>query len=308
MTGPSRLLIVILFLGFGATLTGCAQSSLLTRQHPTEPDANWPKVKKLFGREWAERERQFLATVAELERQKPGSTDVQRLRRQYEAMRARRVAALPKEFVGPRGITFVLIRPGEFVMGSNGDWMGFRETDHRVTISRPFYMGKYEATERQLRGDGGDKPATSVSWHAATAFCQELSLATGMPFRLPTEAEWEYACRAGTTTRFSWGTQWWSEDAARKPNAWGLYDMHGNVQEWCTDWHGEYGSEAVMDPQGPETGDGRVRRGGSWSGTVGFCRSARRHWADPGTKDEDVGFRIVARDLSWPPPGLRQGN
>ena len=158
-----------------------------------------------------------------------------------------------------------------------------------------------------------------VSWHEAVAYCAELTeqareeelLPEGYEYRLPTEAEWEYACRAGTTTRFSYGddpdyTQlgeyaWYSNNSSKtthpvgqkKPNGWGLYDMHGNVWEWCLDWYGDYPGDNITDPQGPTKGTFCVRRGGRWGTPARYCRSATRDYSQPNFRHSGVGFRIV---------------
>jgi formylglycine-generating enzyme required for sulfatase activity len=131
----------------------------------------------------------------------------------------------------------------------------------------------------------------------------------GYELRLPTEAEWEYACRAGSTTDYCYGDDprelseyaWFSENSRKsthpvgqkKPNKWGLYDMHGNVWEWCQDWYGEYPKEPVTDPKGPKGGSSRVFRGGGWLDSAGYCRSALRNWDGPSLQYDNVGFRVV---------------
>jgi formylglycine-generating enzyme required for sulfatase activity len=131
----------------------------------------------------------------------------------------------------------------------------------------------------------------------------------GRVYRLPTEAEWEYACRAGTTTTYSFGDDesklgdhaWFDEHGGaqthpvgyQKPNAWGLYDMHGNVSEWCGDWYGHYGSGPATDPQGPSGASSRIDRGGDWHNAARFCRSANRSWQDPSDRYITLGFRLA---------------
>ena len=164
--------------------------------------------------------------------------------------------------------------------------------------------------------EGGDNAANWISWDDATAFCKALAKKTGKPVRLPTEAEWEYACRGGTTTRYSFGDDdaklgdyaWYDKNAwdvgekyahrvgQKKPNPWGLHDMHGNVYEWCSDWYDEKyysASGSAMDPTGPSTGKGRVLRGGSFSFDDCSCRSADRTWSDPGFRRGSLGFRVL---------------
>ena len=219
------------------------------------------------------------------------------------------------------GITFVTIPAGVFPMG--GTQHGDEKPIHQVEISREFWLAKYPVTnaqyQRYLESAGGrvkkpshwddrrfnqpDQPVVGVSWQDAQAYCKWAGC------RLPTEAEWEYACRAGTTTEFSFGDNaellveygWFGKNSngqsqpvgAKKPNAWGLHDMHGNVWEWCQDWFEEYAAGAVRDPMGPERGLIRVIRGGSWNDPAEFCRSAYRCWNDPVIRDDDLGFRVA---------------
>jgi formylglycine-generating enzyme len=151
----------------------------------------------------------------------------------------------------------------------------------------------------------------NVSWNDATAFCQWLSEKEGETYRLPTEAEWEYSCRAGTTTSFSFGEDatvpgddaWWGRNrkggtqlvGQLRPNAFGLYDMHGNVREWCLDWYANdyYATSPLDDPTGPGAGSDRVYRGGCWDGPAGRCRSAFRDKNGPSSRHDSRGFRMV---------------
>lgn len=159
----------------------------------------------------------------------------------------------------------------------------------------------------RCKGDKG--PVDSISWLDAVAFCKALSRRENKSYRLPTEAEWEYACRAGTSSAFNTGKEelkssdaWFDRPfeggsthhvAAFKPNAWGVYDMHGNVREWCADWYGEYGWSAMVDPKGARSGDARVMRGGAFTDHPGVCRSAVRLWFDPGDRFRNDGFRVA---------------
>ena len=152
-------------------------------------------------------------------------------------------------------------------------------------------------------------PVVWVSWKNAQAFCKWLSGKAGVTIRLPTEAGWEYACRAGTKTEFSAGDKdsdlekaaWYAANSGDKThpvglkaaNAFGLFDMHGNVWEWCQDWHGEYPSGALTDPSGASSGSDRVLRGGSWGGPPAACRSAYRYYAAPTHAGNYYGFRVV---------------
>ena len=246
------------------------------------------------------------------------------------------------------------IAPGTFVMGSpetERGRVGWEGPQTRVTLTRGFWMGKYEVTVGEYLavmeenpcvdpGDPGelDRPVVCVSWHDAVAYCQRLTeqeraagrIGTSAVYRLPTEAEWEYACRAGTTTRFSFGDALGCDDACeycalfdsymrwcgnggpgadrvgqKLPNPWGLFDMHGNVWEWCQDrfgWdHREYPGGAVVDPLGPTTtGSNRVFRGGiHWhvwdlgNFIAKCCRSATRFSYDPGSSYHYLGFRVL---------------
>ena len=209
-------------------------------------------------------------------------------------------------------LEMVLIPAGEFDMGSPVLEKGRREDEpfHRVRISRPFHMGKYEVTQAQwllVMGENPSKfkvmgnPVETVSWEDCQKFLVKLGqLVKDRKFRLPTEAEWEYACRAGTATRFYFGDNdadlgnyaWFSGNSgsqtrpvgSKRPNPWGLYDMHGNVWEWCADWYGKYEfpvGGVVIDPVGPGGGETRVLRGGSWNYTPDNCRAANRYSYSP---------------------------
>jgi formylglycine-generating enzyme required for sulfatase activity len=224
----------------------------------------------------------------------------------------------------------VYIPAGEFEMGSPMTELqrSSEEAPHHIKITKPFYMGKFEVTQIQYRTImhennskfGGDKfPVENVSWYEAGRFLKILSDKTGLKFRLPTEAEWEYACRAGTTAAFNTGTTLDSDFAnydardpyadgligkylerttevgSYKPNAFGLYDMHGNVWEWCSDIYDEdyYKITVSIDPKGPEDGKSRVIRGGAWCEKAYKCRSAYRNDRKPKANQSHIGFRIV---------------
>lgn len=229
---------------------------------------------------------------------------------------------------------FVRIESGSFMMGQKdgGDWD--ERPVHRVTIARPFWMAVTEITNtqyeqfdpehRELRGKLGlskldDEAVVFVSWHEAVKFCEWLSKKEGKSYRLPTEAEWEYSCRAGTTTAYHTGPDLpdefhknvrmsWFPDPARSrlsdkqvpltvsqtiPNPWGIFDMHGNVEEWCYDWYGPYRKDAQTDPVGFESGDFKVTRGGSHSTKLSYLRSANRLGTLPDDKSWLIGFRVV---------------
>ncbi len=200
--------------------------------------------------------------------------------------------------------------------------MGEDDRAHEVTLMKPFMLGTYEVTQGQYRRVMGTNPSKfkdanypveTVSWNDAVKFCRRLSelpaeRAAGHVYRLPTEAEWEYACRAGTTTKYSFGDDesesgtyaWFREDAGgtshpvggKKPNAWGVDDMHGNVGEWCQDWHGDYPSGTVTDPRVSASGSARVFRGGRWNYRAGDCGSAGRVFAVPAFISSFDGFRV----------------
>jgi formylglycine-generating enzyme required for sulfatase activity len=222
------------------------------------------------------------------------------------------------------------VKPGTFEMGSplGEAKRRYSETPHTVTLSRGFYLGKHEVTQSQWekvmgsnpsRYKGGNRPVESVSWTEVTAFCDKLTelerkagrLPAGMSYQLPTEAQWEYACRADTKTAFSFGDSLTSEqanisggpgetvDVGKYPgNFWGFHDMHGNVWEWCADWYGAYPTGAVSDPVGPADGSYRVERGGSWFNTANRARSANRYRNLPATSNYSLGFRLSLRPAS----------
>ena len=234
-------------------------------------------------------------------------------------------------------LVLVYIPAGTYMRGRYaGEQDSFDDEDpqHEVTLTQDFYLGKYPLTQQQWLalmgswpgtapsssyGVGDSYPAYYVSWDDAQNFITALNAhitSTGQgsaTFRLPTEAEWEYACRAGTTTRFYWGddpdyTQigdyaWYTGNnspygskpvGGKLPNAFGLYDMSGNVYEWCQDWYGTYPSGSVTDPTGPTSGSGRVRRGGGWGNYPRRCRSAFRNGNSPGFRYYYFGFRLAA--------------
>ncbi len=222
------------------------------------------------------------------------------------------------------GMQLAFIPAGEFDMGSPSDEKGrqYDETQHKVQITKAFRIGTTEVTQKQWqtvmgapRGQfpGEDRPVEKISWKDAVAFCQKLSeiesAKAGKPvvYRLPSEAEWEYACRAGAKAPFA-GTgneddmAWYSDTseeqthpvAQKKPNAWGLFDMHGNVAEWCADYYQpEYDLKQTADPKGPTEGKERVVRGGSWDRFARSARCAARTTARESYQLGTVGFRVV---------------
>jgi formylglycine-generating enzyme required for sulfatase activity len=222
---------------------------------------------------------------------------------------------LEKEITNSIGMKFVLIPAGTFI-----------RKDDTVTLTKPFYLQSTQVTQGQwkrvmeknpshFKDCGDDCPVESVSWHNVQEFLKKLNqMEDTDKYRLPTEAEWEYACRAGSRTAYHFGDNadklggyaWYKANSANKthpvgqkePNAFGLYDMHGNVWEWCEDWHGDYPTGDVEDPKGPSKSKGgrRVLRGGSWRSSARHIRSAYRHWDYPGDRNYHFGFR-VARGL-----------
>jgi len=266
-------------------------------------------------------------------------------------------AAAPTESTNSIGLKFVRIEAGTFQMGQDGPAADYRMTRHPaeldhadwdekpahpVTITQPFQLSVTEVTVGQYREfkpeyhprNGGDEAATGVSWFDAVAFCEWLSKKEGRTYRLPTEAEWEYACRAGTKTLFSTGdtlpagSHRWFGDAGRRqlyfpdgqmppeyqllagpaaprvaqdpPNPWGLYDMHGNVAEWCADWYGPYEAGPQVNPLGRNDGDFRVFRSGAHSSFTRLLRSANRAAWIPESVSNTIGFRVAQGE---PPKG-----
>jgi len=231
-------------------------------------------------------------------------------------------------------LDMIWIEPGTFIMGSPSDELGRYddEVQHEVTLTQGYWLGKYEVTQAQYEAvmgtnpsgfKGADLPVEKVSWYDAKEFCAKLTafekatgrLPEGYEYTLPTEAQWEYACRAGTTTALNSGKNlsdkdqclemdevgWYKYNSDRAthpvgqklPNVWGLYDMHGNVWEWCLDRYGDYPTSAVTDPTGPIMGSSRVIRGGSWYFYAGGCRSATRSGNGPSYYDSNYGFRVA---------------
>jgi formylglycine-generating enzyme required for sulfatase activity len=238
----------------------------------------------------------------------------------------------PKEITNSIGMKLVLIPKGTFMMGSpeSEEGRGEDETQHGVTISKDYYLGVYEVTQAQYEkvigknpsrfqgaivgNENADLPVDNVSWDDAVAFCKKLSdlpeeKKAGLVYRLPTEAQWEYACRAGSKTAYSFDDEegllpvygWFYRNSSKRthtvgllePNAWGLYDMHGNVWEWCSDWYEEYPKGAVSDPTGPKEGSSRVYRGGSWNNLAALCQSALRSGNNPSLRINYLGFRVA---------------
>ena len=226
------------------------------------------------------------------------------------------------------GIEMVWCPPGTFAMGSPEDEPErvFVEKQHKVTLTRGFWFGKYEVTQAQWEAVMGNNPSQfkgnrlpveCVSWSDCQDFIEKLNADGEGGFRLPSEAQWEYACRAGTTTPFSFGKTITTDQVnyngdypygkgkrgeyrekttpigSFPANAWGLHDMHGNVWEWCQDWYGDYPKGGVTDPTGPNWGEFRVLRGGSWPIAALNCRAAARHGLPPDAAVNHYGFRLL---------------
>ena len=228
----------------------------------------------------------------------------------------------------PVGMRFAWIPPATFLMGSppNEPQRSDGETQHKVTLTKGFWMGVHQVTQAQWQAvmgsnpssfKGDNLPVVNVSWDDCAAFCEALGKKDGKAYRLPTEAEWEYACRAGTTTPFHFGAAISTDQAnyngdyaynngkkgvcRRKTtpvggfpaNAWGLFDMHGNVFEWCQDLYGSYQTGDISDPLNQTNGVARVVRGGSWGGPPRLCRSAFRYGRAPGYRYVIFGCRVA---------------
>jgi sulfatase modifying factor 1 len=241
---------------------------------------------------------------------------------------------LPKHYTNNIGMKFVWIPPGTFLMGTPKEEVGRdpNETQHKVTMTKGFYMGVYTVTQEQWQEVMGNNPSyfkgeknlpvETVSWDDSQDFLKKLREKDKdkKGYRLPTEAEWEYACRAGTTTPFHFGETISTDQANYRgdlvygngkkgayrqktmpvgsfpANAWGLYDMHGNGFQWCQDWYGDYPQNDTVDPRGPENGQDRVLRGGSWYLGPVHCRSAFRARARSGERYYLFGFRVCFSD------------
>jgi formylglycine-generating enzyme required for sulfatase activity len=232
------------------------------------------------------------------------------------------------------GMKLVYIQAGDFMMGSglspsqvssqfggNADWYKDEHPQHKVKISEGFWIGQTEVTQAQYRAvmdtnpsnfKGDNNPVEQVNWSDAMEFCKKLSQKEiGRTYTLPTEAQWEYACRAGTSTVFSFGNSesslgdyaWYKSNSndkthpvgQKRPNDFGLYDMHGNVWEWCRDWYdsGYYNKNIITDPENKQGDSNRVLRGGCWDHTPVYFRSAERARFDTDSRYNNSGFRVV---------------
>jgi len=242
---------------------------------------------------------------------------------------SRRTKSPPQDITVDLGkgvkLEMVLLPSGEFMMGSLDSEKSADKDEkpqHKVRITKPFYLGRQLVTQEQWEAvmdnnpsqiKAPKNPVENVSWDDCQRFLEKLNAKTGMQrgkFVLPTEAQWEYACRAGSATRYCFGDEelalgeyaWYGANSGntthpvgeKKPNAWGLHDMHGNVWEWCQDWYNVryYANTPTDDPTGPATGSNRVFRGGGWGDDAGGCRSADRYAYEPGGRGCYLGFRV----------------
>jgi len=308
-----------------------ARDVLTITTAPSQPAADDPLKDE---RERLEQEKLALeALKAQVEMRKELEEERKLLEQERLVLLDRAKAPSPAEAVSVRkvrnslGMEFVWIAPGSFEMGSPPGEPGRNsdENQHRVTLSRGYYLQTTEVTQGQWRAImelnysrfqecGNDCPVENLAYPFINEFIEKLNARGEGTYRLPTEAEWEYACRAGSKGRYSFGEDesrleeyaWYDGNsggrihpvASKKANQWGLYDMHGNVWEMCSDWKGNYPSGAVTDPVGPkfEWGAKSVARGGSWHDRSVFVRSAYRFMDDPGERYGLIGFRLVRNE------------
>ncbi|MEN9974948.1 MAG: hypothetical protein RLZZ282_954, partial [Verrucomicrobiota bacterium] len=257
---------------------------------------------------------------AAMQSEQENAKEAQRAERTEQAAPRPLVAGEERDFEIARGVRVRMcwIPTGEFLMGSPAGEVEHEEdeTQHRVAIRQGFWLAKTETTQAQWRAvmgnnpsafKGNDLPVEKVSWNeiaGPSGFIEKANQAGSGRFSLPTEAQWEYACRAGTTGPAAGDLDamaWYSKNsggethpvAGKKPNAWGLHDMLGNVFEWCADWYGDYPSGPVTDPLGAVSGSYRVRRGGGWGYDAGYCRVANRRNSYPTGSYFSIGFRLA---------------
>ena len=292
----------------------------------SEPRSTWGSLSGL------ERGRLHVAKALHVKPEHSGALALRGRVEELAAEKARAVAA----GVNSVGMEMVRIRAGSFEMGPPSSELnrGKAERRHRVRLKRDYLLSSTEVTqgqwqavmgEKPSRFKGEDLPVESVSWIEAVEFCNKLSERERLTpayrisgkrvdwdrsssgYRLPTESEWEYGCRAGSSTRFWSGDSdsglgragWYSSNSGGRPhpvggmaaNPLGLFDVHGNVWEWCWDIYSRYPSGSATDPSGPSKGAYRVERGGSWSSRAQFCRSASRARSDPGLRYDNLGLR-----------------
>ncbi|MBF0452800.1 MAG: SUMF1/EgtB/PvdO family nonheme iron enzyme [Candidatus Magnetomorum sp.] len=266
---------------------------------------------KQSNNKFSEMKRRLLKKIKQLQSNQKSSHEVQILEKEKSPPEPETQTTKKEDeiFTNKFGITFKRIQSGTFMMGEEKD-------QRKVTISQSFYMGITQVTQEQWEAvmgnnpssfKGKDLPVESVSWNDAQSFVQKLNqMDKTDAYRLPTEAEWEYSCRAGSTTEYCFGDDsaqlaeyaWYDKNkthpvAQLNPNAWGLYDMHGNVWEWCEDTYSSLSTQDAVDPLIVNDTGSRVVRGGSWINNAGYCRSADRDWIEPGFRHYYLGFRLV---------------
>jgi formylglycine-generating enzyme required for sulfatase activity len=294
-----------------------------TRDRPTSPprSTNTLAVEKVERLLELDRRIKALPPRADLLTDRP-APEVERLLKEPLELteEQRRILASPP-ITNSLGMKLKMLPHGTYVMGSSA--VKFKATLHIVNLSQAFYLSVTEVTQEQYERvmgtnpsqfQGNSNPVESVSWDDAVEFCLKLSQlpeeqARGRVYRLPTEAEWEYACRAGTTTEYSFGNDesklgehdWHQANSDKRtgpvgkktPNYWGIYDLHGNVREWCQDGYRDFSKESVTDPMGEPVESGRIVRGGDWDSEATFCRSAVRQGRAPSIRFSTIGFRVA---------------
>ncbi len=278
----------------------------------------------------------LLPFVAPSEGQNLGQSDTPLFPRVSDTVAQGSATVFIAQIAAATGIKLVKIPAGMFLMGSPPDEAGRAANEGpqtKVTLTKVFFLGATDVTQAQwtaLMGNnpsvfkGDTQPVERVSWSDVMGFCEKLNareraagrLPAGYVYTLPTEAQWEYACRAGTSTPHAGDLDalaWYSPNsgntthpvATKQPNAWGLYDMNGNVSQWCLDRFGSYPGGAVTDPVGPTSGSARILRGGGWNGDSAACRSAARVSTAPNVRYNREGFRLA---LSPQPVTAAAGN
>jgi formylglycine-generating enzyme required for sulfatase activity len=307
--------------GLAAVVLGVAAGSTWAQPPTKEGDLADALIRRIEVRVGNKERFAAAELLAELEKRAPEHQQIAALRRSVEALPWPNLPSL--DLAADVKLQLILIRAGTFSMGAS-DGRDDEKPVHKVQITKPFYVGKFKVTQAQWRAimdaspstfEGNKNPVEGVSWDDCQEFLKKLDekfAPLGLKFRLPTEAQWEFVCRAGTATQYSFGKDesdlgdyaWFARNSEKKThpvgekkaNAWGLYDVHGNVWEWCADWYDKdyYGKSPGSDPAGPATGTQRVMRGGSWFSYAPFCRSAVRMSAERDARSDNVGLRVIA--------------